>query len=189
MQREKIYTETRQALISGFQHVIEAVCASSPEKLAEEMKKASACLEPISPPEFCVPGASFGLGLLAEHMARTILDKAEPNEKQQAYSAAAKNFSIAAKYYKCSAVMPDYLQDFTPSCAKIALADLYHHGCLGKKDELRAFVLRKSAAEDGFAEAQIHLAKCYYNGWGTEPSLPKALFWMSAAAGQQGVTA
>ena len=51
-----------------------------------------------------------------------------------------------------------------------------------KKDYHSAEALFTQSAELGFTKAQIHLALLYYEGYGLEKDLTKALFWFDKAA-------
>ncbi len=64
--------------------------------------------------------------------------------------------------------------------------DLYLEGKkhYDNKEFFKAAPLMKKAAEMGHPEAQMHLGKLYYNGWGIKHDHHKALEWHKKAAAQ-----
>lgn len=177
---ETIPANVQLALDLGYQHAARATTAQDATTLVHEMQQAVSHLKPISTPEFHVPKASFGLGLLAEHMAKLMLVNPDLPEEQQ-LGFAFQYFQKASEYYEIAASMPDYQWDFTPARARNSLAELYFLGCLGEKDEVKALELWESAAQSGFAEAQINMAVRCYRGEGIEKSLPLAYLWLQEA--------
>jgi len=53
-----------------------------------------------------------------------------------------------------------------------------------KKEYDKAFPFMLKAAEAGHSDAQMHVGKMYYNGWGVKHSHAKGLEWHKKAAAQ-----
>jgi hypothetical protein len=66
---------------------------------------------------------------------------------------------------------------------------MYEFGQGVKKDPFQAFLWYQKAAEQGFAEAQFKLGKCYSTGEGVPIDSGQALIWFRKAADQGHVRA
>ncbi|CAB4472920.1 unnamed protein product [Rhizophagus irregularis] len=58
----------------------------------------------------------------------------------------------------------------------------YYYNIGVEENVLKAFELFSKAADDNYSIAQVYLAKCYYDGYGTDYDLSLAFYWYQKSA-------
>lgn len=129
------------------------------------------------------PKASFSIGLLSCELASRVLKNTDLAEEERE-SLWQNLMQQTVSFWAQAAAMKDHENDHSPARAKDGLASLCENGIIEGGLE-KAFALRLSAAQDGWAEAQINLALMFYKGEGTAPSLKEAQKWLEAAWAQK----
>lgn len=124
--------DIEDTIARGFEHAAIATSTNDPIQMQEAIQKALALLKPVSSPEYCVPRAAFGVGLIAHHMAMQVLGNLAMDEDER-LTTAFQFFAKAGKYFGIAAGMADYQADLTPAYAKDALARLHELGVLEQK--------------------------------------------------------
>jgi len=145
--------------------------------------KAHSLLDPLKKDS---PRAELDLGILAEHMGRNLFILSPDDPQLTEHQDLMLDFILVAAdcYYAVSQAPRGMFigaDRHVRGIAQNALAGLFENGLLGEPDPVAAFRLRRSAAHDGFAEAQISLGIMHYRGDGVPLDKSASLYWMRKA--------